>query len=316
MRVTKSIIASLGVIAIVIYAVGHHWLQLDHTVVSSGHDIQREPIRQLSNNSVGSQSSRRILVQPYLPTKEQSDTRRPPPPPIQQSELVQASLAFKSLRQCHISMSRLTSLRNRLAACVSAAQYEGGHDAVCDKLAPELDTKIQAVEAQLSSCGTVPAQVELDYYQAVTQAAKLGNADAQICYVRGNFRRISPWTDEEIRQYQDQAQRYVDEAVARGDWRIVALLGTTNNYLAHTGGLMTHLAIGDAETVYKMNRLLRLGAIGDYANLLDTRINGFIVQLSPQQVALADEWAQDFFELHFANSEKLVAAPKTCTDSP
>lgn len=79
---------------------------------------------------------------------------------------------------------------------------------------------------------------------------------------------------------------------------------------------MASLAVGDPVTVYKMNRLLRLGATGDYAQMLDSYQSEYAAKLTPDQVSKADAWAQAFYDLHFKNSPMLTAEPKTCEDVP
>ena len=67
------------------------------------------------------------------------------------------------------------------------------------------------------------------YFKATKEAAERGNADAQLCYLQGDF--FSPegaqiFTDAEIEEYREVAPKYVDAALKRGDWRIVYLLNT------------------------------------------------------------------------------------------
>lgn len=237
----------------------------------------------------------------------------------QQTEGKQAATVvenFERLRQCHSSFAKIRNLKGRMDACTLAAQHEGGYDEVCKRQQIELDAKIRVEEANLAYCGAVPAQVELDYYTSVEAAAKLGDADAQICYIRGNFDVGSGLSKQTIAQYQQTSQEYVNQAIKRGDWRAVALLGLTENNLAHTGGLISSLAIGDPITVYKMNRLLLLGAEGDYAGILATRLKTYALRLTSGQIAQANAWAKAYYDQYFASKPKLISPPEPCVDAP
>ncbi|MGH8239000.1 MAG: hypothetical protein ACREXP_18540 [Steroidobacteraceae bacterium] len=116
------------------------------------------------------------------------------------------------------------------------------------------------------------------YFAATKQAAKSGNADAQLCYLRGDF--FSPegaqiFTDAEIEEHKQVAPKYVDAALKRGDWRIVHLLSTRHVHQG-SGPLNLLEGIGDRDTHYKMTKLLRLGASGSYAKFMQSRLEGML----------------------------------------
>jgi hypothetical protein len=78
--------------------------------------------------------------------------------------------------------------------------------------------------------------------------------------------------------------------------------------------MMVNLPIGDPYEVYRMNRLLKLGSRGAYAVRLDNAAAEVQGDLSPEQVAKAQAWAQHEFDSYFANSPQLDAMPSVCED--
>ena len=130
-------------------------------------------------------------------------------------------------------------------------------------------SRIAAAEAVTSDCDE--ADLGTRDFEATKQAAKRGDVDAQVCYVKGDGVRPDGkqiFTDAEIEQYKKDAPRYVDAALKRGDWRVVELLNK-RHFHPGSGPLDLLEGVGDRDTQYKMTRLLRLGASGSYAEFLD-----------------------------------------------
>jgi hypothetical protein len=75
-----------------------------------------------------------------------------------------------------------------------------------------------------------------------------------------------------------------------------------------------YLTDGQPYIVYQMNRLLRLGAEGEFAASLDWRGVSLREQLSAGQVAEAEDWAKVVYEQSFANAPRLTEMPTVCED--
>ena len=93
---------------------------------------------------------------------------------------------------------------------------------------------------------------------------------------------------------------------------MVEVMMTSSTSIAHAHSMLSSVSDGDPLTIYRMNRLLRLGAIGDYAQDLD--ILAHTEELTPAQVAESNEWALNVFNAHFANSPKLSEQPEACAN--
>jgi hypothetical protein len=185
--------------------------------------------------------------------------------------------------------------------------------------------KVAAEKALIDAgCGDT-TDVETRYFQATKQAAQAGDPDAQMCYLQGEFGTSSGESllgDSDVEEYKHAAPAYVDSALRRGDWRVVKLL-TKRSFHPGSGPVTQIDKIGEPETVYKMTKLLRLGATGKYARALDGDLNGMIhPDLVPESalpadvVSRSDAWAQQTFNDSFSGVAGLTDAPTVCAPGP
>lgn len=186
----------------------------------------------------------------------------------------------------------------------------------CRVRAIDFGRAIPLTETELSSCKTIDiAETAEKFYEDTMRAAAAGDADAQICYIGSRYGLDRPWTKEEVRHYADNAGSYVDQAFARGDWRVVEMFQTTRNMIERYT-LLHHVAPYDPVHSYRMNRLLRLGATdGKYAHLLDAVAKHGHESLSYQARVDAELWASRMYALHFSRAKGLSGPPKTCMPS-
>jgi hypothetical protein len=164
------------------------------------------------------------------------------------------------------------------------------------------------------------------YYDSTKQAAKSGNSDAQLCYLQSYFldlNNIAHYTQADIAEYKAASPKYIEDAFSRGDWRVVQLLSSDH----HGGitGLSLYIPnIGMPDTIYKMTRLLRLGASGEYAEQLDAKLDTIArpdgqenPELPQARLADADTWAQRTSSQYFAGTPRLTKPPYPCgIDTP
>lgn len=216
---------------------------------------------------------------------------------------------YEQMRKCDANAIVRLSLEEQVVICESLSDSpdDTAAYASCKTQISGYEQKLQAAAGVLQSC---PSQdldsIKRDYYSATKAAATAGNADAQICYFVGDFG--IELSDAEIQQYEMDAIRYAKEALWRGDWRMVGLLAGRQDAMT---GLMTRLPIGTPQETYRMNRLLRLGAVGNYAMALDLSATEAASQLTTRQVARADSWALEEFNKFFLNSPHLENYPYT-----
>ncbi|MBS0485988.1 MAG: hypothetical protein JSS13_01475 [Proteobacteria bacterium] len=225
------------------------------------------------------------------------------------SEIERASAAFHQSHECHVAWNTIKGLRAEIAACDSLGS---AMDDTCRRNIKRAEEQIQSQTARLTNCSAVPAVLEKAYFDSVGRAAELGNADAQVCYVQGNFSiEIS---DQQMERYKDNARNFIQLGLERGDWRIVNLLAQDTN--VHISGFLGSVSSRSPIDILRMNRLLRHGATGGYAQFLDTNAKDLAIRLGNKaQVDSANSWAQEEYERHFHNSPILNSEPEDCKEA-
>jgi hypothetical protein len=171
---------------------------------------------------------------------------------------------------------------------------------------------IEEISRKLISCR--PAELTPGgVFDATAAAALAGDQNAQICFVAAVFmedrRAGKTISEEDERVYKQLAPAFIESAFARGDWRIVALL--SRRIVDEVNRLLASIYdIGTPETLYKMNRLLQLGASERMATDVGNSIAA--ISLSPAQQAAAEQWARDTYNARFASNPRLEAMPTVC----
>jgi hypothetical protein len=234
------------------------------------------------------------------------------------------SSSFYHAKACYEANFRAKHFKG-FSDCDSLASRPGLEGAYAECLKNWDDAQRLVGAAQRSSaslhCGDDEHHLFRDYYDSTKEAAKRGNTDAQLCYLQSNFLdsgNPQQYTQAEIADYQASSAKYISEAFARGDWRIVKLLSSGHH--GEIVGLMLYIPdIGTPETMYKMNMLLRLGADGEYANELDAAME-MIAQpdghenpdLPENKIDEANAWAQKTYSQYFASAPRLSKDPYPC----
>lgn len=180
-------------------------------------------------------------------------------------------------------------------------------DDICRRNIKQAEAQIQFETARLARCSAVPAVMEKAYFDSVARAAELGNSDAQVCYIQGDF--FNTMGRQELEQYKDNARNYIQLGLERGDWRVVSLLAA---HSIDNSGRLGDLGLDNPYDVLRMNRLLRHGATGDYGRLLDSEAQDSAVRLSKAQLESAFAWARQEYAQYFRNSPSLTSEPVTC----
>ena len=230
------------------------------------------------------------------------------------------SNSLRELREC-INAAHELARAKHLMDC---SFYEGKPEyqkALADCMEGPMDAhnRKAAAETVLAHCDVTDLGTR--YFEATKEAAKHGDADAQLCYLQGYF--FSPegtnfFTDAELAEYRKVAPDYVDAAFKRGDWRIVQLLDKRH---FHPDGNPASLieGIGQRDTQYRMTKLLRLGASGKYARNLDSELHGFkhpdlqpSAALPPEVTTEGDAWAQETYNNYFSGVPGLTERPVIC----
>ena len=245
-------------------------------------------------------------------TEASNSAEKPTPRPSDGTEAAgtraSARASFLKFKRCHADYAKYKYLTQAVDQCYSSPRTAGNF-VDCPKMMADAQLAQNAVQNRLADCGRDYNEIDRAYFDATVAAAKSGDTDAQMCYVQSSFADEvvgSPrfYTDEDASAYKATAPQYISDAFTRGDWRVVQILSVHG-----VGGLLYLLAdAGTPDTFYKMNRLLRLGAEGQYARVLD----GDVRDLAPDKLAAAEAWATAMYSQHFSASPKLIQAPVPC----
>ena len=236
--------------------------------------------------------------------------------PAEAAPTVSAPARFRSLRQCFHAAADLGNAKS-VGDC---KVYEGRQEfeqayAECLNGWRDWRNRAAAAEKTLSECGDV-TDIEKQYYEATRAAAKAGDPDAQLCYLAFDFSfhgHLTPIAGAELAEYTEVSPTYVDAAIKRGDWRIAYLL-------TQRSGPSTRLNQGGRpEIVYRMTRLLRHGASGDFAKFLDYELNSLAhpdlkpeAALSPKLMKEGDAWAEETYNIYYSGVPGITEPPTIC----
>jgi hypothetical protein len=127
----------------------------------------------------------------------------------------------------------------------------------------------------------------------IAQAARLGDEDARACYLgRGPLydARSLLAHPESLQAYRNNTSAMIGAGLAAGDWRVVDLLQQA--YEPGAQSLLAGLVGADPVQHYRYLRLYRLGAEQHRIARLDQQLAAAAANLTPAQLAEADEWAR------------------------
>ena len=224
--------------------------------------------------------------------------------------------AFRRAQRCYFARQDVLSDRSRIAACKAVTAKDLPENvAACRADLARLPRHLALAEIVLQECEMGVPDLDMAYYRHTRAAAAIGDPDAQMCYLVGNFGDVDLQT-RDLAEFRSRAPLYIDAALSRGDWRVAALLAESAAY--HSFDPIDHVGLRKPLVAYRMNRLLRHGATGDYAATLDAVAhNGWTAggrrSLSPVEVANADAWARRTYLRGYRASPPMARAPIPCT---
>ncbi|MFC5437307.1 hypothetical protein ACFPME_12115 [Rhodanobacter umsongensis] len=232
-----------------------------------------------------------------------------------------ATMTFDTSRDCYFAKNRLDGARSVIKACQSLPQIPQTESqrAECSNSIARSEVTIRELTDTVAACPADTASA-MHFYEATKLAAAQGNADAQACYVQSLFQSNGvqlTYPQREIDDYRRDAPRYISDGLARGDWRMVSLLARGG----HDGdGLLPLIAGNDVYREYVMNRLLQLGADGEYAHQLEASIRFHYLSpsttqappLTQEQIARGNQEATALFHKSFDRQPLLNGPPSVC----
>jgi len=160
--------------------------------------------------------------------------------------------------------------------------------------------------------GAIDAQID-SMIPVTLQAAKLGDVEATQCFVASDFDMMDGLLDhpEWLAQYRLETPGLVDAALLKGDWVVVELMRHAySGTFADTP--LGQLFSADPVMDYRYLKLERLGASGDFATKQDVFLARAAAQLSRDQIAESDAWANATFARYFNSSSNELSNGNIC----
>jgi hypothetical protein len=218
-----------------------------------------------------------------------------------------AKYQFRSDKRCLEVALRIEATTNVNQICKSSGNRSAQGERCSDAKMAMRSNRILTTQKEQAGCSTDPIVLERNYHSALVKAAQTGDPDVEVCYISG----WSPLDPTERAAYIKNSEVFIKKGLARGDWRVVELLSRP---LADGGvGIMINLPnMGSHFTTYRFNRLLQLGAVGNYADIARVTAEDERRFLTKAQVINANEWAREEYRKYFSHSPKLTAAPVPC----
>lgn len=148
------------------------------------------------------------------------------------------------------------------------------------------------------------------------KAARLGEEHARACYLsRGPNYDASGFVNhpEWLAAYRGSVSSMIESGIAAGDWKVVDLL--RNAYQPGAKDLLTGVLGADPYQYYRYLKLYRLGAEPYLVEKLNRQVAAAAAQLTPDQLAEANAWAETTFHGNFNagnSTESTVAGWDPC----
>lgn len=170
-----------------------------------------------------------------------------------------------------------------------------------DSMLESFQQLIDFAASNQSLCAGLDKEQRAGIAPLALRAARLGDMQAADCYIAMDISLMPDLLDhpEWLTQYKQNALDLANAAIQRGDWAIVELLEQ-----AYTGALLPDELIVQLVNVnptqrYRYLKLEQLGSRGDVAARVNEKLAFVSKQLTPNQIANADGWAQDVYARYY-----------------
>ena len=185
-----------------------------------------------------------------------------------------------------------------------------------------LQDNLTKVKALRENCAEMTdKELDIDVYDKLLAAARLGDKNAASCYVVASIDAPSLQADPAaFDEYNRNAADLIQRGITAGDWSTVYLLEAGTGPAIGQSSWFSSLFVHDELTSYRYSKLRRLGTANEEAEELDAQLarqarrlieNGIA---APDDILKADQWAQEMYRTYFATSQPLVGTPELCSD--
>ncbi|HEX4480067.1 MAG TPA: hypothetical protein VH082_04615 [Rudaea sp.] len=163
--------------------------------------------------------------------------------------------------------------------------------------------QIDFVQRNAPFCDDADPEMIDQLAPASLKAAQLGDSKALDCYISGMLLHMPGVLDhpEWLNDFKQNALPLADQAFKNGDWRAVMLY--ENAYSgSFVAGLFGQLTGTDPVRAYQYLKLQQLGTNSEFIKGITDSVNDAANDLTPEQIAQSDAWAQDMYSRYFSGS--------------
>ncbi len=153
--------------------------------------------------------------------------------------------------------------------------------------------------------------------RVLENAAVLGVPGAGTCYVSGQLFGYSQSPEGQAfkPEYRRVAGQIIRASLARGNWRMLHLLTHAADEKSRFASSWVLPLLGnDPKVLYGLNRLELMGATGDEASEIQSRLVEIAARagLSQQDVAYLDQWAEQMYAKYFRDKPREGVSGGAC----
>ncbi len=228
-----------------------------------------------------------------------------------------ASELYRDLRRCQMQQELGRTLpnwvRNELNRDTSGDTDEQlkSHERYLESMQKEIDF----VQRNAAFCEDVDPATLQQFVPATLKAAQLGDLKALRCYLGGSISFTPGLLDhpEWLTDFKQNAATLADYGFKHGDWGVVGLYG--HAYQGYfTASFFGQTMQPDPIKAYQYMKLQQIAANGDFVKKITDQTSAVAADLTPDQIAQGDAWAQDMYDRYFngTSSNELSNGVNTC----
>ncbi len=214
-----------------------------------------------------------------------------------------ASELYHDLRRCRFEQLTAQMLpnwvRGELKGDISNATEE--QLAMHEKALEGMQHEIDFVQRNAPFCDDSDPDMINQLAPASLKAAQLGDEKALTCYVSGMLLHMPGVLDNPtwLTDFKQNALPLAEQGFQNGDWHIVSLYANAYSG-SFVSGLFGQLTGSDPVRAYQYFKLEQLGARAEFLKGMTDQANDAAVDLTAEQIAQADGWAQDMYSRYFS----------------
>lgn len=217
-------------------------------------------------------------------------------------------------RQQELSRTLPNWLRSELDGDISSG-YTEDQLKMHEQFLGAIQKELEFMQRNAAFCNDTPPDMLKQLVPVSLKAAQLGDLKALRCYIGGEISESPGVLDhpEWLSDFKQNGVALADYGFKHGDWGVVGLYGHSYGGV-FSSSLLGQLLGTDPVQAYQYLKLQQIGATGAFLKKITGQTNAAAADLTPEQIAQADGWAQDMYTRYFngSSSNELSNGVNTC----